>query len=211
MLAAMVVVTGPLPLDEYIAVGIMQTMKPKIFVIDVGAPHKGNLGWANADGSSGADIDQCIEAVNKALPVAPVALGFEAPMYVPVRVDPNTLLKARVFEGNRPWSAGAGPTVMSQGLVIMSYVFERLIDGVRPRFDAPQQPMDLQVFEAMVSGAGKPELAGHVADALAAANAYDEGKFYEESSDVLNLAAAALQWSGYEADVRSTVFVVKTG
>jgi hypothetical protein len=210
MLAAMVVVTGSHLLDGYAAVGIMQTMKPKIFVIDVGAPHKGNLGWANADGSSGADIDQCIEAVNNALPDTPVALGFEAPIYVPVRPDPNTLLKARVFEGNRPWSAGAGPTVMSQGLVIMSYVFERLIDGVRPRFDSPQEPMDLQVFEAMVSGTGKPEQSNHVADAMAAANAYHEGKFYEEKSDVLNLAAAALQWAGYEANVRLPMYVVKT-
>jgi hypothetical protein len=75
-------------------------MEPTIFVIDVGASHKGNLGWANADGKTGSDIDQCIEAVNKALPVSPVALGFEAPIYVPVRDDPNRLLKARVFEGS---------------------------------------------------------------------------------------------------------------
>jgi hypothetical protein len=185
-------------------------MKPTIFVIDVGAPHKGNLGWANADGVTGTDIDQCIEAVNTALSVSPVALGFEAPLYIPVRDDPNFLLKARVFEGNRPWSAGAGPTVMSQGLVIMSYVFKRLIDGVNPRFDAPRLPMDIQVFEAMVSGAGKPEQTGHEADALAAARYYSNGKFHDEGSDVLNLAAAALQWAGYDADVRLPVYVVKT-
>ena len=65
-------------------------MKPTIFVIDVGAPHKGNLGWANADGVTGTDIDQCIEAVNTALSVSPVALGFEAPLYIPVRDDPLT-------------------------------------------------------------------------------------------------------------------------
>ena len=185
-------------------------MKPTIFVIDVGAPHKGNLGWANADGKTGTDIDQCIEAVNKALPVGPVALGFETPLYVPIRDDPNSLLKARVFEGSRPWSAGAGPIVMSQGLVIMSYVFERLVDGVSPRFDTPRQPMDLQVFEAMVSGDGKPEQPGHEADALAAAQHYDNGQFHDEGSDLLNLAAAALQWAGYEADVRLPVYVVKT-
>jgi len=86
-------------------------MKPTIFVIDVGAPHKENLGWANADGETGAD---------------------------------------------------------------------------------------------------KPEKSGHEVDALAAAKAYGEGQFYEEGSDVLNLAAAALQWAGYEADVRSAVYVVKT-
>ena len=185
-------------------------MKPTIFVIDVGAPHKGNLGWATDDGETGTDIDQCIEALNKSLPVAPAALGFEAPMYVPVRFAPNNLLKARVFEGSHPWSAGAGPTVMSQGLVIMSYVFERLIGDVRPRFDSPKLPMDLQVFEAMVSGAGKPEQPGHVADAMAAANAYSDGQYYNERSEVLNLAAAALIWSGYEANVRSPVYVVKT-
>ncbi|MBT8004181.1 MAG: hypothetical protein HN578_14815, partial [Rhodospirillales bacterium] len=80
----------------------------------------------------------------------------------------------------------------------------------RPRFDAPRPPMDLQVFEAMVSGAGKPEQSGHEADALAAAVAYESGQFHDEGSDVLNLAAAALQWAGYEADVRLPVYVVKT-
>ena len=96
-------------------------MKPAIFVIDVGAPHKGNLGWANADGETGSDIDQCIEMLNKALPITPVALGFEAPMYVPVRDEPNNLLKARVFEGSRPWSAGAGPTKTKVGTGSFSF------------------------------------------------------------------------------------------
>jgi hypothetical protein len=185
-------------------------MKPTIIVIDVGAPHKGNLGWANADGTSGTDIDQCIEVVNKALPVGPVALGFEAPIYVPVRDDPDKFTRKRIFEGARPWSAVAGPAALSLGLVIMSYVFKRLVDGVSPRFDTPRLPMDLQVFEAMVSGDGKPEHPGHEADALAAAQHYDRGQLHDERSGVLNLAAAALQWAGYEADVRLPVYVVKT-
>lgn len=106
--------------------------------------------------------------------------------------------------------AGAGPTVMSQGLAIMSYVFKRLIDAVRPRFDTPRRPMDLRVFEAMVSGDEKPEKLGHETDALAAEQHYANGKFYEEGSDVLSLATAALHWAGYEVDVRLPVYVVKT-
>jgi hypothetical protein len=65
-------------------------MKITVFAIDVGAPHKGNLGWANADGRTGGDLDKCINEVNKVLPAGPVALGFEAPLYVPVRDDPNS-------------------------------------------------------------------------------------------------------------------------
>ena len=64
------------------------------------------------DVESYTSIDQCIDAVNKALPSSPVALGFEAVTCVPVRNDPNQLLKARKFEGARPWSAAAGPAVL---------------------------------------------------------------------------------------------------
>jgi hypothetical protein len=181
-----------------------------IFVIDVGAPHKDNLGWANSDGRTGTDLDKCIVTVNEAVTVGPVALGFEAPLYVPVRDDPNSLLKARSFEGNRPWSAGAGPTVLSQGLVIMSYVFSRLNKGVRPTFDTPRQSYDLQVFEAMVSGAGKPQGSDHETDAMAAVKTYSDGQFYDEGSDVLNLAAATLRRFGFEPAVDAPVFVVKT-
>jgi hypothetical protein len=48
------------------------TMEPTIFVRDVGAPHKENIGWTNADGETGLNIGQCIEMVNRALPVGPV-------------------------------------------------------------------------------------------------------------------------------------------
>jgi len=135
--------------------------------------------------------------VNDTLPVAPVALGYEAPIYVTVRNVPDSLLKARIFYGNRPGSAGAGPTVMSQGLVIMSYVFKRLFDGVSPRFDTRRLPMDLQVFRAMVSDAGKPEQFRPEADAIAVSRHYANGAFHKEGSDVLSLAAAVQRWKQY--------------
>jgi hypothetical protein len=47
-----------------------------------------------------------------------------------------------------------GPAVTSQGIVVMSHVLKRLIDGVSLRFDESRLPMDLKVFDAMVLGDG---------------------------------------------------------
>jgi hypothetical protein len=84
-----------------------------VAVIDVGSPGK-NLGWslAGLHACDGTDIDTCIEALAAALREGPLALGFEAPLFVPQRNSPSELLKARRGECedgvNRTFSAGAG-------------------------------------------------------------------------------------------------------
>jgi hypothetical protein len=67
-----------------------------IAVVDIGSP-SANLGWAMVGNTTaeGTDIDECVETLGSALQRAPLALGFEAPMFVPIRTDPKRLTAAR--------------------------------------------------------------------------------------------------------------------
>ena len=89
-----------------------------ICCVDIGSITGGNFGWAGVSiDSSGNQIscdesediwklvDETAERLNNG---AKVALGFECPLWVPVRDDPKELTSARAGDGNRPWSAQAG-------------------------------------------------------------------------------------------------------
>src|SRR5437016_3157522 len=56
----------------------------------------------------------------------PLALGFEAPMFVPLHLNSNNLTRARQGEGNRPFTAGAGSSALVAGLVVVPYVLSQL-------------------------------------------------------------------------------------
>ena len=96
------------------------------------------------------------------------------------------------------------------GLAIMSYVFARLVKGAQPTFEKPKKCFDLQIFEAMVSGAGKSENSSDEDDAMQAVKQYESGKLRDSGEEVFNLAAAALQKAGYSADLSRHVYVVKS-
>lgn len=55
-----------------------------------------------------------------------VALGFECPLFVPVPATPLQLGAARLGEGNRPWSAGAGASSLATGLAQVSWILAEL-------------------------------------------------------------------------------------
>lgn len=69
----------------------------------------GKLGWAVLpDEKTGKDMQTLVGLVAKALLQGPVALGFESPLWVPMRMDEMALTQARQAEGARSWSASAG-------------------------------------------------------------------------------------------------------
>ena len=82
---------------------------------------------------------------------------------------------------SRPWSAGAGSGALATGLVQMAWVLERVGSAV-PGLRCTIRPepwlagnVELFVWEAFVSGTGKPVPAGitqHAADAAAAADTF---------------------------------------
>ena len=152
-----------------------------VAVIDIGKPNK-NLGWSMVGPTSveGTDLDECVTRMASALSEGPLALGFEAPMYVPVRSVPDDLTKARNGECrdgvNRPFSASAGSTVTVTAMVVVPYVLaglRRLVPtgkatlGWKSYF---QEPKGLLLFEAFVTNQNKSTDTRHVEDARLAAN-----------------------------------------
>ena len=101
-------------------------------VIDIGSPEKNNIGWAIAGpmACTGKDLDAGVRALAEALKAAPLALGFEAPMFVPMRKEAENLTRGRDGEGNRPFAAGAGATVLVTSTVVVPYVLCRLREAV---------------------------------------------------------------------------------
>ena len=187
-----------------------------VYCADVGSIRSGNFGWARMDvperavtRERGGDVieDLVDAAAGDIADGVPVALGFECPLFVPVPEDPQRLGGARVGEGNRPWSAGAGAGALATGLAQAAWVLRRL----RVRAPSERAFLDWENFaearrglflwEAFVTD--KAKATTHVDDAYVAvrcfadslpnparANAIDE-------SVVLSLVGSCLAWSGW--------------
>lgn len=223
------------------------TARCRVVAIDVGSVRK-NFAWAGLDlphhdtvGVGGTHPEGAALAVLEAVTAGvPVALGFEAPLMVPVSpvgvVDGwLTLGQARQGESadgrSRPWSAGAGSGALATGLVQLAWVLER-VGATAPGLRCTTRPerwlaseAELFVWEAFVSGAGKPvpnSITQHAADAAAAADTFairlEESRLGE--SDVtcapatsFNLAAAAALYAGLARDddeIRTPLQVYRT-
>jgi hypothetical protein len=131
-----------------------------VAVIDIGKLR--NLGWVVEGPSvneSGTDVDSCIKALASAMEAGPLALGFEAPMFVPYGRKRCDLDKARKGDGDRAFSAAAGACVLAKGLVIVPYVLKGL--QCRPevrltfKWRSRLSKHDLLLFEAFVTHVGR--------------------------------------------------------
>jgi hypothetical protein len=144
----------------------------RVVAVDVGSV-RGNFAWAALDlpmqtiAGQGADPEGAVSALLAALGRGlPTALGFEAPLSVPVPApDPEAwpdLGRARAGEGSRSWSAGAGTGALATGLAEMAWMIGRLhaaLGEVRVTTSASAWTAgsaDLFIWEAFVSGPGKP-------------------------------------------------------
>jgi hypothetical protein len=203
-----------------------------VAVIDIGSPKKNNLGWAfDGLGKSvgGSNLDECIDVCAQALKVGPLAVGFEAPTFVPVRSKPETLTDARIGECasgvNRPFSAGAGAAVLVTSLVIVPYVLSKLrnlVPNARATLDwqSPLEGNTLLLFEAFVTNQRKTDDLRHIVDAQQAIAAFQRGMldptaFQSSVSDTvcLNLVSAALLRAEWTKDIgllSQPCLVVKT-
>jgi hypothetical protein len=191
----------------------------RVAVIDIGKPGK-NLGWAiDEPGDEGRDLDECIAALAEALRKDALALGFEAPQFVPVRHDPMALTRARQGESGgglaaRAFSASAGATVLVTSLVIVPCVLQRLrrlvptatatLDWQRPMTTAGQ----LLLWEAFVTDQRNDAATRHVEDARLAIGDFrkgiDDPTSFESSvtePECLSLLGAALLRTGWSSDV----------
>ena len=171
--------------------------KVVIGAIDVGAPR--NMGWAIVEGKNeehGTDLDEFIVRFAKRIQGKPSALGFECPLFVPCRDELSTITKARQGDGSRSWSAGAGATVTTIGLAVVTYTLRKLNAELGEAF--PKAMLDwkrwpdgdaLLLWEAFVSGANHAAPGEHWRDALNAA------KGFQAALDDLDAANAVIEES----------------
>ena len=204
-----------------------------VYAVDVGSVARKRLGWARAYAPDGkvdpraqeTDIERLVDMLAADLQASrPVALGFECPLYIPVPARAQLLGKARVGEGNRSWSAGAGTGALATGLVEACWVLRAL----RKRVGEMPAHIDwlsfkragrgLFLWEAFVSAKAKATDLTHHGDAAIAVERFFALLPDPTSADVLDapfpisLIGAAMIWSGWSDDVgllQSKCLVVK--
>lgn len=192
--------------------------EPVIGVIDVGAPK--NIGWAILSPlgeKTGRNLDEFVSRFADLAQGNPSAIGFEAPLFVPYNRPTAKLTAQRSGENGRPWSAGAGATVTTIGLAVVSHVLTELrplLQDTRATMDWTSWPHDddLLIFEAFVSGSNHAAPGEHELDALNAAKAFrdalpdlDAANAVSEAH-VLSLAGACMArtgWAETDADILS--------
>ncbi|UPH71729.1 hypothetical protein LGT41_0002610 [Abyssibius alkaniclasticus] len=149
-----------------------------VAAVDVGSPK--NIGWAiivGGDVEHGTNLDTFIARFAEVSNGKPSALGFEAPLFIPYGRPLQKLTAQRSGDNGRPWSAGAGATVTTIGLAVVSHVLSGMrAAGCKQRavLDWQSWPRndDLLLFEAFVSGDNHAGPGEHWKDALNAAEGF---------------------------------------
>ncbi len=187
-----------------------------IFCADIGSVKSGKFGWAglsaSGDAISGSRIEELAKEVSDLLNSgSKVALGFECPLYVPIRNEPDCLTKARKGEGNRPWSAGAGCGALATGLVEVVWILSSiraLMTSTQPfflewsEFDSADRGIFL--WEAFITGSSKGN--SHSQDAEIAITAFRKALPNPEEqnaiteTEVFSLIGASILRAGWSED-----------
>lgn len=204
----------------------------RAYAVDVGSTRRGRFAWTRTIGrgtrwrvEGNASIGNLVDCLVDDLQAnVAVALGFEAPMFIPVPDDTEGLGRGRAGEGSSSWCAPAGLAVTALGLHQMSWVLKAVASRLD---DIPEFTLDwrrwwgaqgpvLYVWEAFVSGEAHARGGGandHLLDAATAVNCFRERAWgHEPSSDlgmgvtglpdhgvpVLSLASFAAKWAGWD-------------
>jgi len=205
----------------------MGSFAPVVVCADVGSVAKGKFGWWSSDDHCGDRPSTLSGFVAEQLAARrPVALGFECPLFVPLVDDEARLTAARVGEGSRAWSAGAGCGALTTGLVQVAWTLRdlkaRVADDV-PAFlrweEFVARGTGMLIWEAFVSGGSKGT--SHVEDSRLGAEAFSaslpnpmSANAVECPSGAFSLAGAALLRAGWRSDVavlEEACLVVKAG
>lgn len=201
-----------------------------VFCADIGSIARNSFAWARRIEDDGVevhapeDIGALADEVARLLAAdRPVALGFEAPMFVPVPEDPVRLGKARPCDKGAPaWAGNVGASVLATALVQVPWVLRRInerVPGVEVHvgwkgFAGSRR--GLLLWEAFVSGAAKG--ATHEEDAQAGIEAFCAqlpsvgDAVAHDTERPFSVVAAAALWAGFEVskeDLRSPCVLVR--
>lgn len=138
---------------------------PVTYAADVGAVHKGAFAWARVSDDRRPVVGEGVEAMDGLVHALcadleagrRISLGWEAPLFVPVRDDPHELNRARgAFERTRAFSASGGTGALVTGLVELAHLGRRLPAPLRTLAASEVFAGVVNVWEAFVSGVGAP-------------------------------------------------------
>jgi hypothetical protein len=189
----------------------------QVFCADVGSIARDRFAWARRIPSADDEevhrpesIESLAGSVVDVLrEEEPVALGFEAPLFLPVPADPGRLGKARPCDAPSPsWSSNVGASVLATAMVQVPWTLRFIHDQLPdlrvhvqwPSFAERQE--GLLLWEAFVSGAAKGET--HEEDARSGVQAFCEqlpdpgDPTAEETERPISLLTAAAIWAGFE-------------
>ncbi|HMD99633.1 MAG TPA: GntG family PLP-dependent aldolase [Terriglobia bacterium] len=195
-----------------------------IYAVDIGstrceAGRTPNFGWARVDpvdpssvvGSS--DIGKLADRIIRDLQnEQSVALGFEAPLFIPVPAESSALCYGRKNEGSRSFAAPAGLAVATLGLHQVAWILRRIADScgdsIELKTGAESWPPSeshpiLFCWEAFVC---EKAHGTHLQDAATAAMAFlsAESNLADATTITterpLSLLGAAALWSGLATD-----------
>jgi hypothetical protein len=203
----------PLSMRRIYAVDIGTTLKKKAFAWAVTQPESEEV-WA----------DQCIENLVEAMAAdlrqgVSVALGLEAPLFLPVPDSADDLSKGRPVDTNRSCFAPAGGYVATLALHQTAWVLRELrkacvtscsltLDPTRwyPREESPVL-FCWETFVSTTAHARKDREDGHMADAATAARFFAkkektlQGESKVAAKNPISLIGAAALWSGWSTDL----------
>lgn len=196
-------------------------MKRIVYACDIGStkPKTNSFGWVRSDlkaafkPAGSANIDELVNHLTKDLGSgASVALGFEAPLFMPVPDNSDDLSCARDGEGNRSMFAPAGGYVTTLACHQIAFILNK-ISSFKSTHDlildeaswkSCKKPTIL-LWEAFVSGKEVHAPKGnHIGDAATAAHLFHmEQKSLEKNSsvttshDCFSILGAVAIWSGW--------------
>jgi hypothetical protein len=203
-------------------------LESMVYCVDVGStlPNKKKsraaFAWCTRRGEltvGGTQITDLVDEISVVMASGKsVALGFEAPLHIPVPDDPRLLSKRRKGESDRAWSAPAGGYVATLALHQSAWILRRIHKEDLPHrltlnpddWTSAKEERLLYCWEAFVSGAAHARGRGenpNVRDAATGLNMFNEcaGRppGWPECQDrpCLSLIGAAALWSGWSRDL----------
>jgi len=177
---------------------------PSVVCADVGSIEKGRFGWwhSHSPDAHGGLPSELVDWVSDALDGGlPVALGFECPLFVPLRDDERKLLRQRQGESGYPFAAAAGACALVTGAVESAWVLRGIRRRVRRSVDAfldwekfVKAGSGLFLWEAFVAGAAKT--GDDIGDARAGAEAMASALPDPRASNAVECTSAAYSLIG---------------
>ncbi len=142
-------------------------MELAVVCADIGSVKNGGFGWWSTAGEEcGRKPSELVDHVSHLLSSGrKVALGFEAPLFVPVWKDEDGLTKARPGEKSHPWSAGAGSISLAIAIPQTAWILREIrirtsgleISAFLKWKDFQEARRGLFLWEAFVTGHSKAD------------------------------------------------------